>query len=112
MRGLVLCSVVASSFFLLAASTASGAQLFNGSFEAAEGFTPGDVNGQQGWSVPVNSYTGGSVVAAPAGTPAQLGTQSLLLSTRDAGLNGVTTGALSPAVGPHGIAGSKVGGVN
>jgi hypothetical protein len=88
------------------------AQFVPGSFEAFEGYTLGDIQGQQGWSYLGNSYTAGAVTAAPAGTPAQLGTRSLLLSTRDDALDGVTTGVLSPAVGPYGIPGSKAGGVN
>ena len=86
------------------------AQLFTGGFEASQGYVPGDIQGQNGWSYYGNTFTDGVVTNSPAGTPASLGSQSLLLRTTIAQNNGVTSGVLAP-VTPHGIPGSRVGGI-
>jgi len=99
-------AVAVTAFF---ASTAS-ADLFQASFEMAEGYTPGTVAGQGDWVEFGNNFTTGDVVAAPAGTPAALGAQSLLLKQKtDTGLAGVLTGSLSDGNGnAYGPVGSSV----
>jgi hypothetical protein len=73
-------------------------------------FTPGDVQGQQGWAYPGNSPTVGTIVATPAGAPTGSGTQSLNFSeASNSGYIGVANGVNGPRVTAAGEAGSTTG---
>jgi hypothetical protein len=74
-------------------------------------FTLGDVNGQNGWGHLDNSPTGGFIEPVPAGSPAQFGTQSLAIRTRN-DFFGVANRLYSPTISPAaGETGSKAEGV-
>jgi len=66
------------------------------SFETTDGFSYGDINGQNGWVSPGNSPSYSIVTNAPAGTPSFLGTRSMLISDNNVGY-GVVQGTQTPA---------------
>ena len=63
-------------------------------------FTLGDVNGQNGWGHLSNSPTTGYIEAAPAGSPAMFGTQSLAIRTLNTTFFGVQNHLYSPTIDP------------
>src|SRR4051794_2474771 len=65
-------------------------------------FAPGDVQGQNGFGYPSNSYIGGTIVNLPAGSPTFLGPHGLQLNSRDSSRRGVVNGIYTPRTSPGG----------
>jgi hypothetical protein len=74
-------------------------------------FVLGNVQGQNGWGYLSNSPAKGIIEAAPAGSPASFGAQSLAIRTNDVGNFGVQNQLFSALVAPAGETGSTIGGV-
>jgi hypothetical protein len=87
------------------------APLYTTGFEPPE-FTLGDVAGQDGWGHVSNSPTGGVIEPVPAGSPAETGTQSLAIRTRNVDFFGVQNHLFSALIDPPaGETGSTAAGV-
>ena len=84
--------------------------LYSTGFESPT-FTLGNVNGQNGWGYLSNSPAKGIIEAAPAGSPAGFGAQSLAVRTNDVALFGVQNQLFSAIIDPAGETGSTIGGV-
>jgi hypothetical protein len=76
-----------------------------------EGYSPGNINGQSGWSALGNSPTTGAVVAPPAASPSGTGSQ-VLQASRVAANAGVSNGLNSPTIDGAGESGTLNGGVS
>ena len=93
------------------ASVLSAQALYTTGFESPT-FTPGDVDGQDGWGHLGNSPTGGMIVATPPGAPAGFPTQSLAIVMQQFANIGVANNLYSPNIDPPaGETGSTRGGI-
>ena len=87
-------------------AVAAAEPLLGANFEI---FAPGDVKGQWGWGHLDNSPTGGTIEAAPAGSPLWIGSKALAVRTRDTTMFGVANHLYSPAnIYPAGETGSTL----
>jgi hypothetical protein len=99
------CALFAVALVVAAPIAARAGSIYTTDFGS---FSPGDVQGQQGWAYPGNSPTVGSIVSTPGDAPAGVGAQSLSLTeTTNPSLLGVADGVNGPRVTPAGEPGTS-----
>ena len=81
-RKLALTAIISLLAFANLPATIFAQTTYSTGFESPT-FTPGDVQGQNGWGYLSNSPTKGIIETAPAGSPVAFGSQSLAIRTNN-----------------------------